>query len=240
MEVDLNVELSNKNLMHVIVTKKSNQKVWDVAFVYGCHLRDGSGIVWNYIRHIAWSESLPWLCMGDFNQILGVSDKIGGLISNQNAITSFHELISDCGLVDLEFKGPKFTWRNNQSGESFIMERIDMAFANAKWREMHDKAMMFVEPAIGFDHKPLLLNTEVPLNKVGKPFKFESFWVTEDGCQEVIANSWNQHQNGSSMFSVCRKLKLCKENLKVWSNQTVGVLRHKIDVTKEKLIEVQR
>lgn len=94
------------------------------------------------------------------------------------------------------------------------MERIDMAFANFKWREIYDKAMVFVEPAIGSDHNPLVLNTDVPLNKVGKPFKFESYWVTEDGCKEVIVDSWRTQQEGSLMFVVCKKLKECKDKLK--------------------------
>ncbi|KAH7834739.1 hypothetical protein Vadar_019130 [Vaccinium darrowii] len=116
-------------------------------------------------------------------------------------------MISESELIDLEFKGPRFTWRNNWSGEDFIMERIDMAFANSKWQELYDKALVFVEPAIGSDHNPLILNTEVPLQKVGQHFKFESFWVTEDGCKEVIVDSWNRQQEGSLMFSICKKLK---------------------------------
>lgn len=94
--------------------------------------------------------------------------------------------------MDLEAKGPKFTWRNNRSGEDFIMERIDMAFANAKWRELYDQVMVFVKAAIGSDHNPLVLDTNAPLNKVGKPFRFESFWVTEDECKEVIDQAWTK------------------------------------------------
>lgn len=89
-------------------------------------------------------------------------------------MAAFHGMLRDCSLVDLEFKGPKFTWRNNRSNGNFIMERIDMAFANAEWRELHDQAMGFVEAAIGSDdsdHNPLVLNTSFPLGKVGKPFQ---------------------------------------------------------------------
>lgn len=74
--------------------------------------------LWDSIKFFARSEVLPRLCMGDFNQVLSVGDKIGGHQPSQNALRSFHEMISDCGLVDLEFKGPKFTWRNNREEES--------------------------------------------------------------------------------------------------------------------------
>lgn len=149
-------------------------------------------------------------------------------------------MISECGLVDLEFKGPKFTWRNNRRGDDFIMERIDMAFANAKWRELHEQAMVFVEAAIESDHNPLLLNTVEALNKVGKPFKFESFWVTEEDCKEVVSEVWCQSNDGSKMYTVCKKLRGCKEKLKQWSFKKFGNLRLKIAVTKDQLVEVQK
>ncbi|KAH7855457.1 hypothetical protein Vadar_025073 [Vaccinium darrowii] len=194
--------------MHVIVTDNSNQKVWASTFVYGCPSRVGRELVWEDIRRIAHSEIPLWMCMRDFNQVIGGHDKVGGIIPSQRAISSFHDMITDCGLVDLESKGPRFTWRTNRSGENFIMERIDMVFPNTKWRELHDKAMVFVEPAIGSDHNPLLLNTKFPLNKVGKPFRFESYWVTVDGYKEVIVESWNHQQEATLMFSVCKKLKM--------------------------------
>lgn len=115
-----------------------------------------------------------------------------------------------------------------------------MAFANAQWRELHDKAMVFVEATIGLDHSPLILNTEEPLNEVGKPFKFESFWVTEEECKEVVSETWSQNGEGSKMFIVCKKLRGCKEKLKVWSIRKFGNLKLKIATTKDQLMEVQK
>ncbi|KAG5553330.1 hypothetical protein RHGRI_011260 [Rhododendron griersonianum] len=238
--MELDVELANKNFMHVIITDNSIPSCWAATFVSGCPTRSGRSLVWENLMNIARSERLPWLCMGDFNQVLRVEDKLGGMVPSQNSLSSFHEMISECGLVDLEFKGPKFTWRNNRSTENFIMERIDMAFANAMWREIHDQAMVFVEAAIGSDHNPLILNTSVPLNKVGKPFRFESFWVTEEECKEVISGAWNQGYEEELMPLVCKKLKRCKEGLKEWNRKRFGVLRLKIAITKDKLIEVQK
>lgn len=43
----------------------------------GCPSRAGKGVVWDDLRRIARSESLPWVCMGDFNQILDGQDKLG-------------------------------------------------------------------------------------------------------------------------------------------------------------------
>lgn len=114
-----------------------------------------------------------------------------------------------------------------------------MAFANSGWRELYEHAMIFVEPAVGSDHNPLTLNTDVPLNKVGKPFRFESFWLSDDECSLVMSEAWNQGQEGPLMLSVCKKLRACKERLKEWSRKKFGDLRLKIAVKKDRMLEVQ-
>ncbi|KAF7151544.1 hypothetical protein RHSIM_Rhsim02G0152800 [Rhododendron simsii] len=238
--LDIDVEGANKKFLHVVVNDKSTNECWASTFVYGCPSRLGRQQVWDCIKNIARSELLPWLCMGDFNQVLTVDDKIGGLEPSQNMLSSFHDMISSCGLVDLEFKGPRFTWRNNRSEDSFIMERIDMAFANSKWREMYAKAMVFMEAAIGSDHNPIMLNTDVPLNKVGKPFRFESYWLSGEECSSVVLEAWSMRQEGPVMLAVCKKLRACKEKLKEWSRKKFGDLRLKIAVTKDRMLDVQK
>lgn len=81
-------------------------------------------------------------------------DKLGGNSPNPKRLSSFHEMLNTYSLVDLECKCPKFTWRNNGFGGDFIMESIDMAFANFKWREAHNQALVMVETAIGSYHNP--------------------------------------------------------------------------------------
>ncbi|KAF7154153.1 hypothetical protein RHSIM_Rhsim01G0092300 [Rhododendron simsii] len=239
-DVSIDIEISTKNIVHTIVTDKVNSSVWAASFIYGCPSREGRDQVWENLKCIGQSETLPWLCIGDFNEVLSIGDKVGGNLPSQRRLSSFHEMLNECGLVDLGFKGPRYTWRNNRSDEGFIMERIDMAFANSQWREMHDKALVFVEAAIGSDHNPLALNTSVPLNKVVKPFRFESFWTMEEQCKSIISEAWLQEYEGTKMVQVCKKLRGCKEKLKVWNRINFGDLRFQIAVIKDQLVDIQR
>lgn len=120
------------------------------------------------------------------------------------------------------------------------MEWIDMAFANAGWRELYPQATVFVEAAVGSDHNPLTLNTSLPLNKVGKPFRFESFWVTEEDCRSIVSLAWSKDWEGSMMLAMCKKLRGCKELLKEWDRTKFRDLRLRIAVTKEQLLDVQK
>lgn len=66
-----------------------------------------------------------------------------------------------------------------------------MAFANSKWRELYDKVIVLYNQPLDLTTILWFFNTELPLNKVGKPFRFESFWVTEKGCKAVVKDSWS-------------------------------------------------
>lgn len=69
--------------------------------------------------------NLPWLLLGDFNQILDNSEKRGGSPPLGARIRAFKEAISACGLIDLGFFGPRFTWSNMRKGLVDVQERLD-------------------------------------------------------------------------------------------------------------------
>ena len=56
------------------------------------------------------SSSLPRLVIGNFNKIIGLSEKDGGRIRPKRQMELFLEVINCCALRDLGFVGPKFTW----------------------------------------------------------------------------------------------------------------------------------
>ena len=57
-------------------------------------------ILWNYLKNFASSVDLPWILLGDFNDMLEENDKIGELPFNGNRIAAFRE----CVWVDTEPK----------------------------------------------------------------------------------------------------------------------------------------
>ncbi|GLT66647.1 hypothetical protein SLA2020_390020 [Shorea laevis] len=41
------------------------------------------------------SDSIPWLCMGDFNEIIAQSEKSGGIPRNERQMERFHSILED-------------------------------------------------------------------------------------------------------------------------------------------------
>ena len=137
---------------------------------------------------------------GDFNDIADASEKEGSNNPKQYQIMAFQSMLNNCGLTDLETKGQRFTWLNKRTHDHFIMKRIDKAYSSAARRETFPQALVLVELAIGFDHCPLILDTDLSPRKVNQPFRFESMWTTEEECELIISDAWKEEVLGSNSF----------------------------------------
>jgi hypothetical protein len=63
------------------------------------------------IRELNQNNTLPWLIIGDFNEILFSHEKEGGNARPQGCMDAFRDTLMDCGLEDLGFSGDIFTWK---------------------------------------------------------------------------------------------------------------------------------
>ena len=75
---DIEVEVESSSLNHIdAVINKSSGKAWRFTGFYGnteTHRRSES---WDLLRQLHGRNSLPWLCTGDFNEIVKQSEKSG-------------------------------------------------------------------------------------------------------------------------------------------------------------------
>ena len=68
---------------------------------------------------------LPWICFGDFNEILSVNEKWGGVQRSQRQMEGSKSVVDTCNFKDLGYTGPNFTWCNMQEGDDRIYLRLD-------------------------------------------------------------------------------------------------------------------
>ena len=82
-------------------------------------------------------DGRPWLCLGDFNEILSNDEKRGGVDRPQQAMDKFRDALCDFSLMDIGFEGDIFTWRNHgKTLNTYIFERLDRATANPVWCDL--------------------------------------------------------------------------------------------------------
>lgn len=151
------VDIINFSARHICarVSLSGLEEPWKFTGFYGspdCGARADS---WLILRHLQSYSPQDWLCMGDFNEILDLSEKKGGRSRNLSQMDSFLSALVDCNLGDLGFKGSKYTWRNKRESDSFIKERLDRALANPGWCSKFPEVEVHVLPVCTSDHNPL-------------------------------------------------------------------------------------
>lgn len=67
-------------------------------------------VLWRHLVGIAGNVSESWVVLGDFNAYLAPLEKVGGASPSSTSMKAFRDCLDSCGLSDLGFKGPPFTW----------------------------------------------------------------------------------------------------------------------------------
>ena len=217
---------------------------WRFSGIYGQPVEHERCHTWALLRRLSGISSLPWLCAGDFNEILKFSEKIGGRDKSLRAIRQFRDVLEGCNLYDLGFSGPKFTWRNGQEGQRHVQERLDRFVADEEWRRNFEKARVDHLGFWGSDHRALLLRLKPHQDIMGRRFKrkiafrFEPWWMKEEECVEVICNAWQSFCFDGSVQSIKKGLRRCASELHMWSTSKFGVLPKRIKRVQDELEEM--
>lgn len=113
---------------------------------------------WELLRNNKPANSMSWLVMEDFNEILFNSEKRGGRPRSEILMINFRHSLEDCNLFNLGFKGDPFTWSNRHEAYSFTKERLDSVVANSLWIESYSSVDVESLVARSSDHKLILLS----------------------------------------------------------------------------------
>ena len=93
MEVNLEIKSYSKFHIDAIVTEEGSGFSWRLTGFYGhpeTHRRRES---WRFLNTLNNQFRLPWLCFGDFNEILSQEEKSGGALRPQHQIERSEELV---------------------------------------------------------------------------------------------------------------------------------------------------
>ena len=121
-EVEILPLSSTKQEIHATVKMRSSNISWLLFAIYASPRLAERRILWGNLKTVAHLHNLPWLKIGDFNEVLCDDDKFGGNHVNLNRALEFKDYLDECNMVDLGFAGPKFTWTIRRPISSLILE----------------------------------------------------------------------------------------------------------------------
>ncbi len=244
-QVELTISTYSRNHIDAWVKRKGCNSGFQVTDFYGnpeTHKRKES---WALLKHLGSLGSDPWVCMGDFNEILDHSERMGRGSRPTWQIEDFRKAVVCCELHDMGFVGNPFTWRNKKEAHrndaTFATARLDRVFASASWMVLNDGACVSHFALQNSDHCLVLLSIQCSSagqqQKRKRVFRFEAMWTLEEECSKVIDQAWNSEVlEGSPMYQVVEKLKRCRGSLIARSKVKFGELASTI---KAKQVQLQ-
>ncbi|KAE8786302.1 Elongation factor 1-alpha [Hordeum vulgare] len=238
---DLDVSLRSYGRRHVDVDVVNEEGlVWRLTGIYGESATERKKETWKMMRILKQQHQSgrPWLCLGDFNEILASNEKRGGAECPQRYMNDFRDALDFCELRDIGFEGDMYTWRNHsRQASSYICERLDHATANSDWCAAFPHAVVRNGDPRHSDHRPIIVYMEGAdrgWRRSDHNFRFEARWLQEDGCEEVIKKAWDRgfHEERRGVAGAPESV---AGDMTKWSREVVGELEGRIKETRSKL-----
>ena len=192
---DINVRITSYSRHHIdMQVQKAYGKLWKCTGIYRHPETKQKKHTWTLLKRLAGLSSLPWLCFGDFKEILNLNKKTGDVQRDARVIADFRDAVKECKLIDLGSRGHPFTWSNRQFGPYLIEEKLDRFLHNQEWRAKFydDLATNLVH--LEFDHCSVMVEAkekEQSLEYDKKYFcriHYEDMWSLYKACKDIVKN----------------------------------------------------
>ncbi|KAG8482707.1 hypothetical protein CXB51_023951 [Gossypium anomalum] len=132
-------------------------------------------------------------------------------------LETFKECFNHCNLIDIGFKGSKFTRSNLCNISGLIQERIDYTFVNLSVRLQYPNALVTHLHRIRLNHYPLLIYLENHVwQKWNRPFHFQLIWFYHLDFKHILDNFWTKD------CSLLDTIDPFKDILMQWNHNSFG------------------
>ncbi|XP_031124166.1 uncharacterized protein LOC116026880 [Ipomoea triloba] len=189
--------------------------VWRMTGFYGFPERSRRSASWDLLRSLAGRSALPWVVIGDFNDLLFQAEKRGGNPHPDNLLRGFGEVVEECGLAQLPMQGYPFTWERGRGTLEWMEERLDKVLAGADWCNLLPEANVTNLLSRNSDHTTLFLGVKQEVRvsrRFRRSFKFEMAWVYDEGCRGQVEEAWEEGREAGLL--AC--LRHCGDRLLRW------------------------
>ncbi|KAL0374207.1 UNVERIFIED_CONTAM: hypothetical protein Sradi_3336400 [Sesamum radiatum] len=188
--VSVTIQSFSNRHIDASIQADTRSPIWRFSGIYGDPETSNRKNTWELLTRLKAQSIRPWLCMGDFNEILEDSEKEGGNTRPTWQMRDFRHALDLNGLFDLGFNGDPFTWSNRQEYPNTIRERLDRACANDSWIKLFPNAQVTHLSSVYSDHHPIFLQSEVQSDvqqrNTRRPFRFEATWAGNDECDQIV------------------------------------------------------
>ncbi|XP_057826626.1 uncharacterized protein LOC131038298 [Cryptomeria japonica] len=214
---------------------------------------EGSGIMWNAAKVEekirVWNEVYnqtsqldggKFIVVGDFNAILEIDEKMGGLRKPTKVMENFWDFIANYKLVDIYPKNGRYTWTNRKLNFANISKRLDHFLVGEWWINGDYSLENEIVPQVGSDHLPLSLSIAQEMQNQKNYFKLQSMWWRDETFFDNLKIWWLEGNiySGSPSFKFIKRMQYLKSWIKDWNKNTFKNIFGEKGRIEEKLEEI--
>ena len=126
-EIAISLRHKTENYIDVFVGSGQDE-FWRLTSLYGEPRWKDKHLTWSRLRDLKSIVDMPWMVIGDLNEIMYSFEKDGGNDRPVQFMRAFRDVVDECNLLDHEFVGDRFTWHRG-----LIRERLDRALVSEGW-----------------------------------------------------------------------------------------------------------
>lgn len=101
----MDVLTTTEKEIHAIMKVISSPSPWLLSFRF-----EERQILWDNFCSISLLHDLPWTIVGDFNDVINGTEKLGGNPVSLQRITTYRNCMNFCNMIDLGFSGATYMW----------------------------------------------------------------------------------------------------------------------------------
>ena len=235
--------LSSRSSISLIATSFENGERCFLSNIYAPTDFAGKVQLWAHIRFIrSLDPFLPWIMAGDFNAVINLEEKRGGLPRLDQSSNLLREMIGSLVLIDVKPNNGVFTWNNRRCGGEAISERLDRFLVSCYWMDNRWVTSSEILDWRGSDHWPVKLSI-TPYRVTKNPsFKFQLMWLRDLSLPDLMVDWWYEGMpdHGTAMYTFSKRLQHVKYRLKRWNKQCFGYLHVQKNAAQTKLDNITR
>jgi len=239
------VKLQTYDKLHIdvmVVDPVSGADKWRFTGFYGEARKENRHRSWELMHFLSVQSDAPWLCAGDFNEILEANEQFGGVQRPERQMDGFRDALSACGFFDLGFSGLPYTWDNRQEGNHNIKVRLDRAFANATFADLFRQIKVNHEQTTESDHCCLVIEcnrSKRGRGRRGKNFKYENMWRREPSYLQLVKDTWGDANHIEDLDELQTSLGRMRWAFQEWDHSVFGSVRKELSKLRREL-EIER
>ncbi|PRQ30675.1 putative endonuclease/exonuclease/phosphatase [Rosa chinensis] len=176
----------SKYFIDTRIRAQGSNEVIRVTWMYGPPYGDEKAAFWDYWSNLQIINAIPWLVIGDLNELVEQYEREGGSHWNSSRRSYLRTFISSHSLLDPGFKGQRFTWARVEDGVTRLQERLDRSLVSESWLLKWPNSCLTHLARVGFDHNPLFFSSDPLVTKRKSSFKFEAYWAEESESFQIV------------------------------------------------------